>query len=102
MTASLAPLSSLPCTNHTICPIIPFLQQLPYYTNQSVSQSVAIYLVDVLKENKHKLGQHKGQVKKFNINVKKIFYINKETAKNRLRSTSQAATLGSYRSNFSW
>ena len=59
----------------------------------SVSQSVAIYLVDVLKENKHKLGQHKGQVKKFNINEKKIFYINKEIAKNRLRSTSQAATL---------
>ena len=70
--------------------------------SQSVSQSVAIYLVDVLKENKHKLGQLKGQVKKFNINEKKIFYINKETAKNRLRSTSQAATLGSYCSNFSW
>ena len=66
------------------------------------SQSVAIYLVDVLKENKHKLGQHKGQVKKVNINKKKFFYINKETSKNRLRSTSQAATLGSYCSNFCW
>ena len=38
---------------------------------ESVSQSVAIYLVDVLKENKHKLGQHKGQVIKFNIDEKK-------------------------------
>ena len=35
----------------------------------SVSQSVAIYLVDVLKENKHKSRQHKGQVKKFNIKL---------------------------------
>ena len=51
---------------------------IPY----SVSQSVAIYLVDVLKENKHKLGQHKGQVKKFNINEKKFF-----TSTRRLRRT---------------
>ena len=48
------------------------------FFSQSVSQSVAIYLVDVLIENKHKLGQHKGQVKKFNINEKKQIFLHQQ------------------------